>query len=164
MASATDTLAGVWARSDEEVVRHRVEGWTVSTDTADSGNAGGAELPHASVFCNIDNTRARKILASQTAVPSARTAGRPAMAGDDGYAWKRGYASNEQLSEGPPSFEVEVESELVQDIDVSNVSERRCLKRACGVEVHEAVLYIPSSDGTPVLPVVTAVQRETKIS
>ena len=86
------------------------------------------------------------------------------MAGDDGHAWKCGYASNEQLGEGPPSLEIEVESELVQDIDMSNISERRCLKRACSVEIHEAVLYIPCCDRTTVLPVVSTVESQAKIS
>src|SRR5436190_7575858 len=35
MTCAADTLASVWARSNQEVVRHGIEDWTVSTHTTD---------------------------------------------------------------------------------------------------------------------------------
>src|SRR5947208_8520443 len=115
MTSTTDALASECARSDEEVVRDRVEGWTVSTRTTDSDNVGCAECSDASGLWSTNDVSSRDFLASDTAVPSARTTSRPDV------AWNYGDTAKEELSERTLSREVKVHSELVQDIDVSNV-------------------------------------------
>src|SRR5207247_4317167 len=79
-------------------------------------------------------------------------------------AWHDGDAAQEELSERTLSLEVQVHSELVQHVDVSDASERGCLEGACGVEIDEAVLYVPRCDWSTIMPVVTTVQSKTKIS
>src|SRR5256712_5172503 len=158
MTSATDALACECARSDEEVVCDRVEGWTVSTCTTDGDDVWCAECSDASVLWSTNDVSSRDILASNAAVPCARTTSRPDV------AWHYGDTAEKELSERTLSLEVKVHRELVQDVNVSNIGERCCLEGACGVEVDVAVLYVPCCDRTSVLPMVTAVQRETKIS
>ena len=157
MTCSTDTLARVWARSNQEVVRHGIEDWTVSTCAANGHDAGCSEGSYTRVLCSIDNIRACNVLPEHAAVPSARTTSRPDM------AWDYSDATDEQLSERTLSLQVQVQSELVYHIDVSNVGERCCLERACSVKVGEAVLYVPRCDRTSVLPMVGTVQRKTKI-
>ena len=79
-------------------------------------------------------------------------------------AWHDGDAAQEELSERTLSLEVQVHSELVQHVDVSDASERGCLEGACGVEIDEALLYVPRCDWSTIMPVVTTVQSKTKIS
>src|SRR5438876_9958643 len=158
MTRTTDALASIWSRPYEEVVRHRVEGWAISTHTTDAGNAGCAEVSDASVLSSISNARACNVLAGHATVPSTGTTSRPNV------AWHYGDTAEEELSERTLSLEVKVHRELIQDVNVSNVRERCSLESACSVEVDVAVLYVPCCDRTRVLPVVTTVQRETKIS
>src|SRR5438876_9649546 len=135
-----------------------VEGRAVSANTANGDNVGRAECSDASVLWSSDDVSSRDILASNAAVPSARTTSRPDV------AWHYGDTAEEELSERTLSLEVKVHRELIQDVNVSNVRERCSLESACSVEVDVAVLYVPCCDRTRVLPVVTTVQRETKIS
>src|SRR6267143_6035727 len=158
MTRTTDALTSIRSRSYEEVVRDRVEGWTISTHTTDAGNAGCAEVSDASVLSSINNARACNVLAGHSIVPSTGTTSRPNV------AWDYGDTPDEQFSEWTPSLEIQVKSKLVEDVHVSNVRERSRLERTSGVEIHEAVLYIPSRYRTTVLPVVAMVQTETKIS
>src|SRR5436305_4761396 len=151
MTSTTDALACECARSDEEVVRDRVEGWTVSTRTTDCDDVGCAECSDASGLWSTNDVSSRDFLASDTAVPCARTTGRPYV------AWHYGDTAEEELSEWTLSLEVKVHSELVQDVDVSNIRERCSLEGASGVEIGVAVLYVPSSDGTAVLPMIASI-------
>src|SRR3989454_6687250 len=115
MTSATDALACECARSDEEVVRDRVEGWTVSTRTTDGDDVWCAECSDASGLWSTNDVSSRDFPASDTAVPCARTTSRPYV------AWNYGDTAEEELSEWTLSLEVKVHSELVQDVDVSNV-------------------------------------------
>ena len=70
MTSATDALACECARSDEEVVRDRVEGWTVSTRTTDGDDVGCAEYSDTSILWGTNDIRSRNIPASNTIISS----------------------------------------------------------------------------------------------
>src|SRR5438094_776787 len=137
MTCTTDALASIWSRSYEEVVRHRVEGWTISTHTTDAGNAGCAEVSDATVLGGINNARACNVLAGHAIVPSTGTTSRPNV------AWDYGDTTDEQFSEWTLSLEIQVKSIFVKHIDVGDVGERGCLVSSCSVEIDEAVLHVP---------------------
>src|SRR5438876_10103166 len=157
MTRTTDALASIWSGPYEEVVRHLVESWTISTHTTDAGNAGCAEVSDASVLSSISNARACNVLAGHATVPSTGTTSRPNM------AWDYGDTTDEQFSERTRGLEIQVKSKLVDDVDVSNVRERGRLERTSSVEVHVAVLHVPRSYRSTVMPLVDAVQADTKI-
>ena len=69
-------------------------------------------------------------------------------------AWNYGNATDKELSERTLSLQVKVQRELVNDVNVSNVRERCRLESARSIEVHEAVLDIPSCDRPAIVPVV----------
>ena len=103
MTGATDALACECARSDEEVVRDRVEGWTVRTCTTDSDDVWCAECSDASGLWSTNDVSSRDFFASDTAVPCARTTSRPDV------AWNYGDTAEEELSERTLSLEVKVQ-------------------------------------------------------
>src|SRR5256885_15229781 len=102
MTSATDTLTSVRSRSDQEVVRHRIEGWIVSASTTNRDNAGGTKGSYASVLSGVDNTRSCNVLAGHFIVPRICPTGCPDV------AWNYGDTAAEELSEWTLSLEVKV--------------------------------------------------------
>src|SRR3989442_12874120 len=110
MTRATDSLASVWSRSSQEVVRHRVEDRTVSTHPTHHSDVGCTEESYAIVLRSVHYVCARSVLACHTSVPGARTTSRPNMARDDGEA------ADEELVEWTLSLEIRVEGILIKHV------------------------------------------------
>src|SRR2546425_12925801 len=118
MTRATDTLASVWSRSSQEVVRHGIEDWTVSTHPTHHSDVGCTKEAYAIVLRSVHYVCARNVLVCHTSVPGARTTSRPNKARDDGDA------ADAEFSEWTLSLEIQAESIFVKHVDVGDVGER----------------------------------------